>query len=370
MTNESPSPSAVQRLLSQVTVPQTPSKETHTDQLGKEVRVRDLLLSATFKKYYGAQDEHKDERSDREIQAALLRQSSYSSFNELHACERRYYLDKLTSRSKDATVDTAFGHAVAAGIQHLWLTGNVERAKAAVFFAWNVPFEDDKPKTKKSISYSLRAFEKYIPFWRLLSTEWELATIDGVSAVEYSLLVILPDGFRYRAYIDFILRHKETGIFEVNELKTSGSNMQHEAQWANSAQGLAYNLVIDHVAPDQNTLWAKYWVYHSTKEEWVPYEFPKSLADKARWLKTLLVDIRYLQEREKAGYWPMRGQSCFDYGKPCRYFGSCQFADSAVIASRQTLEEKLRVEEEKKYSFVVPLESIVDNYLAQEGELE
>ena len=302
-----------------------------------------------------------------EIHRELLRQISYSGLGEFRSCERRFYLDKLTTSSRDSTVDTAFGRAVGSGVQTLWRTGNLQAAKATTFFQWDTEFSATKDSAKKSIGFALKAVEAFVPLWQILSLEWTLAEIDGVPAVEYSLLIEFPNGFRYRSYVDLILRHKETGEFCIIELKTNGSTWSHEATYRNSDQGISYSLVLDHIAVGHSNYWVKYFVFMSKLQEWVPYDFPKSLLDKVRWMKTTLGDIHAIEKCEKENYWPMRGAHCMDYGKPCRYFEICQLQDKALLSSSAVLKEKLQTELDRKYSFVIPLKQIVDNYLS-EGE--
>jgi len=309
-----------------------------------------------------SQKEISDEEIIR-IKEGLVRQISYSGLGEFRSCERRYYLDKLTVSQKEGTVDTAFGRAVGSGVQELWATGDIQKAKARCFFSWDVEFSATKDSTKKSIGHALKAVETFVPFWQILSTEWELAVIDGVPAVEYSLLIEFPDGFRYRAFVDLILVNRETGEYCIIELKTNGSTWSHEATYRNSDQGISYALVLDHLAVGYSNYWVKYFVFMSKLQEWVPYDFPKSLLDKVRWMKTTLGDIKAIEKCEEQNYWPMRGGSCMDYGRPCRYFEVCQLQDKALTAPSLLLKEKLESEMKRKYSFIIPIKQIVENYL-------
>lgn len=297
----------------------------------------------------------------------LLRQISFSSEAEFRACERKYQLDKLTYREQrdEEGIDETFGHAVAAGIQDLWLTSSLDSALAACFFAWKAPFADKIENSKKSICYAHRAVEAFLPFYSILSRDWELAFYKGKPCIEFSLKIELPNGFNYRAYADLCLRNKETKELAVIEIKTTGLTWEHEAQFKNSDQGTSYVLTVDQLAPDATSFWVKYLVYYTKSKDpnWVVYDFPKTLINKARWLKTIMRDIKDIQRCEEEDYFPMRGGNCMAFGRPCKYFDICQLQDRALFSSDELLEKKVEIEKKMEYSFIVPIEQIVKTYL-------
>jgi len=45
---------------------------------------------------------------------------------------------------------------------------------------------------------------------------------EPVPAVELSFIISLPNGFKYRGFVDAVLRHKTTGAIVVLEVKTTG----------------------------------------------------------------------------------------------------------------------------------------------------
>lgn len=304
------------------------------------------------------------------LKSYLIRQVSYSGLGGFRDCERRYYLDKLSLGRGDSSADTAFGHAVGAGIQALWrFNGDIDKAAAACFFAWSTDFAAEKDSSKKSIGYALKAIEKYLPFYNILSQEWELAEINGVPAIEFSLVLEFPDGFRYRSFVDLILRNKISGEVQVHEVKTTGAKYEHEAMYGNSDQGLSYNVIVDLVTPGKNSFWVDYWTYFTTKQEWVNFPFAKTRLDKARWLQTTLRDLADIARCEREDYWPTRGKSCMNYGRPCQYYGVCKLPDRHITSSPELLAEKAAKEQKKGYSFVVKVEDVLREYLEVTGEL-
>jgi hypothetical protein len=298
----------------------------------------------------------------------LIRQISYSSNGAFRACERKFILDKATARDGTENIDLCFGKAVAAGCQTLWLTGNLDKATLEVFKEWTTSFEDEKQRARKSLVFAIRAVQLYYPYYLLLSKDWKLAELNGVPCIEFSLKIEFPDGFIYRAYTDLILQHRTSGELGVQEFKTDGGTFKHEAKYKNSDQGTSYSLVIDQLDPEASSFWVTYPVFYSAfaneGDRWEFYQFPKTLVDKAKWLRTTLLDIKHIQECEAGDYWPKRGGSCMAFGRPCNYFETCDFSDKALFSSDELLAKKVEEEEGKTYSFVVPIEKIVENYLS------
>lgn len=293
----------------------------------------------------------------------LIRQISYSSLGDFNSCERYYILRKATLAPESESIDLCFGKAVGTGVQTLWLTGSLDQAKMAIFTSWTCDFHEEKPTTKKSLAHALQALTLYHPYYLLLSKDWELATINGVPCVEFSLKIEMPDGFLYRAYADLVLKHKTEKELIVQEVKTDGGSLRHEAKYENSDQGTSYSLTIDQIDPEASSFYVNYPVYYSKMMDWEFYQFSKTLVNKARWLRTSLIDIKRIKECEDTNYWPMRGANCMHFGRVCKFFGTCSLSDQALFASDNSLAEKVAQEEAKEYSFVVPLEKIVEGYL-------
>jgi len=306
---------------------------------------------------------------EKDIHKQLLRLISYSGRSTFHLCERRFQLDKLRvfQGGKEESVDFSFGAALGTGAQMLWLFSDLNKAKIHAAAAWKVGFAEEKEKSKKSLPYLFQALDKYYEIYKIQKEDWELAEINGVPAVEYSMQIELPGGFVYRAFVDFILKNKETGELKLNEMKSDGGFLKTEARYKNSDQSTSYALLLDHIAPDQNHFWVDYPVYYSASQEWEIYSFAKGLMEKARWLKTLMRDIKAMRECEEENYWPMRGQSCFAYNRPCQYFEACNLKDEFLISSPKILSQKLEEEETQDWKFKVDLETVLKNYLGIEG---
>lgn len=302
------------------------------------------------------------------VDKALLHQISHSSGNVFQLCEKRFQLDRLSVGREDEDGHTAFGHAVGAGIQALFLfDGNLEKAASWVFFHYNkLEWEelDEKIlKKKKTLAHAWAAVKKFVPFWQLLSQDWEIAVINGKPAVEFSMRITLPNGFMFRSYVDILLKKKTESMFAVLELKTTGFTRQHEAQWKNSDQGTAYAVPIDSLGPQESYFWVKYFCFYTTQEEWVPFDFDKKLVDKVNWIRTLLRDTKDIERCIEDDFWPKRGSACMSFGRVCPYFGSCDLPVEHILPHPGKRAEKLLREMKTVYQYEVSLDEILERYL-------
>jgi len=72
---------------------------------------------------------------------------SYSTFNSLHTCERKFALKKLQQASVDSTgefysytnIDLAFGKAIETGVQSVFLQKTKQEIFFDMFLAWDMP---------------------------------------------------------------------------------------------------------------------------------------------------------------------------------------------------------------------------------------
>jgi hypothetical protein len=273
--------------------------------------------------------------------------------------------------------DLAFGSAVGEGVQELLVSGDINKAMLKAFMAWNLDlffgmdmFEDDPKKKKhhkKSFPYVIKALKDFLPYLWTLSNEWELLYFDHqgktIPAVELSAVVVFPDGFRYRLFIDAVLRHKETNKLLVVELKTTGAKWIHEAQYANSNQALSYSIILDKIAPGNASYIVWYFVYCSELEKWEPMDFAKSKLDKANWVRTVLFDFRRIRDCIDNNFFPKQGENCMQFGRPCQYFGACDMSKESLYAGIGVLQEKVEKELATPYHFQFTIEEIIDQQL-------
>lgn len=259
---------------------------------------------------------------------------SYSTRLTLHSCPRRFLLDKVTAspEEQDDNPDFLYGHAVAAGVQSFIAFGDKERALLDCFLAWNGSLDTVKEKSKKSIWFAVAAVEKFVVLSPSLLRGWEIAMIPDSTgqlkpAVELAFSVDLENGYQYLGHIDLVLVNTTTAKLMVLELKTTSFNTINEATYKNSDQAIGYSIVLDSLATrlnlDSKNYTVFYLVYKTGSQEFEPLLFLKSRADRATWLHDMLVDCTILDVYRQQQHFPMRGESCFSFFRPCEYFGIC-----------------------------------------------
>lgn len=270
--------------------------------------------------------------------APKLKLLSHSSLTTLHSCPRKFELYRLNAgEGQRPSVDTAFGSAFGAGIQSLIeLEGNLTRALFSAFIAWDTSLLEENSKSNKSfweVVMALQGFEKLqLP---LILKDWEIARLkDGKPAVELSFKVELPDGFAYRGFVDLVLKHRRENRYKIWELKTTGSYQVHEAQYKNSFQGVGYGVVLDAIAAGQGSesdYFVDYYIYKTKSREFELMPFLKSNLQRMRWLSQLLLEVEKLQLYDRLGTFPMHGENCYNFFRPCEYFGICEMSNSSLV---------------------------------------
>lgn len=285
--------------------------------------------------------------------------TSYSQRLILHACPRKYQLamhranQEGESELAGTNLDFAFGHAVGAGVQNWLLTKSLAKAGLNASLAWSAGFHDRKDRAKKSLWESIIAVGKFVEFFEQELEEWELMHLpNGKPAIELSFSLRTNSGYRDYGHIDIVLRHRYTGRLAVLELKTTEREPE-EAQYANSSQALGYSVMLGAVYPEIAEYDVIYCVYSSALREWNLLPFGKTLLSRAEWIKDLLLDHSALDTYHEIGFYPKRGESCFDYRRRCEFFGECNIVPRDELP---WLEEEKEAEE---VDWVVNLDEVI-----------
>lgn len=281
----------------------------------------------------------------------ILKNLSYSTNLTLHRCSKKWQIEKLGGAvgedEEPGSVTFAYGHAVGAGLQTLFLPGKtLNDAYLAAFMAWDIPLSEELPKKKKSFWYVLRALELAQFLVKDVQSEgWELAYFGEIPGIEFSYTLELPDGFYYRAHVDLILRHRVSGKYRIVECKTSGFSDIHEASFANSSQALSYSLMLDHLVKFNTAYDVLYFVWSCPAMQWVQLPFTKSALVKAEWIRDILYDCETIKGFLKTNYFPKRGEACYDFFRPCEFYGACGYGDQFLgVQQHETLDRIIQKE--------------------------
>jgi hypothetical protein len=291
-----------------------------------------------------------------------LKLLSHSSVVLLHKCPRKYELYKLLpSAADDDDVHTAWGDIVGQGVQEYLIGRDFDKAAFKMFCAWKKGIDDeDGARDKKTFWFALEAVSRFVGYRNSLLGRYELAYFDGKPAVELGFSIDLGDGFYYRGFLDALLIDKMRKELLVYEGKTTKFQKVHEATYKHSSQSLGYSLVVDAIAEAlganmDSSFKVHYAIYKSGDMEWLPMPFVKSHTDRALWIRNLVNDKARVIEYARNGFFPMHGESCFDFFRPCPHFGTCE---SKYLVDMD--EVKTKVERPEKYTFNYTIEELIE----------
>ncbi len=281
----------------------------------------------------------KDRKKDRYLHLMRgINIVSYSTFSNLHTCERKFALKKLTQAAVNedgeyvpyTNIDFAFGKAIEAGVQAIFLGKGPIETFFDMFLAWDMPLDAAHPKgVSKCFVDATIAIDKFRIIKNGIFPGWEIAYFKGKPAIELAMLIDIETGHYYVGHADIILWHPGERRYRVLEIKTTGFKNLHEAMYKNSDQATGYSIMLDSIASDRQsaaTFEVFYLVFSTGIDEWKLFEFTKSRSMRAGWINTILIDIQRVNIYEKAGFWPKRGSSCFDFFRPCEFFGTCDLS--------------------------------------------
>ena len=253
---------------------------------------------------------------------------SYSRRGTLHNCPRKFQLlEKKQRLARVPTIHTAYGHAFGAGVASYWKYQDKRRAFLDAFLAWDYEsVTEHDEKSNKSLRSALACLNKYIEqIYPVDSQEYRLAQIGEKNALELFFVVRIGGRYTYQGHIDVMLEHIETGAYCPLEVKTSTREFT-ASMWANSAQTIGYNVIVDHVAKREDTTseyHALYLCLNTKSEEFTPFKFTRSKATRADFLTTILLDCRIIELYEEYNFYPKNGNACKSNFGECEFFGMC-----------------------------------------------
>lgn len=264
---------------------------------------------------------------------------SYSTFQLLHACERKLQLKKLEMSIEGQTrgitrqednIDFAFGKAVESGVHAVLMEKQSHEIWWDMFRAWDVPLLMQHPKGKaKTFIDAWVAVEKFAWIKDNMFQGWEIAYFNGKPAIELSLCIDIQNGYYYCGHVDVVMWNPLENRYRILEIKTTGLKWSHEAMYKNSDQANGYSIVLDSIVEDieaTNTYEVFYLQFSTETDQWTRYDFTYSRSNRASWINTILIDINRVDTYRSINFYPKRGGSCLDYGRPCAYFGTCDLS--------------------------------------------
>lgn len=304
--------------------------------------------------------------SEKTINLNNIKLLSHSAIQIFRSCPRKFELDRLQPEKKqEATIHTAFGHALGSGIQKIIETRSLDKGVWEAFKAWDVPLDEENPKSHKSFPLAIIGLHNFYNTALPQFGDWELAYLkDGKPAVELSFAIQLPRGYWYRGFLDAVLQNKITKQFRVLELKTTGSKFTDEVSYANSFQGVGYSVTLDRIAPEGYSDYeVLYLVYKTYSQEFEDYPFVKTPHHRINWINDLLLVVEQIEMYQRVKRFSQNGDSCKSFGRTCQFYEECNYSNEALFAGAKFIREETFNPDE--FDFVFSLEELLSNQTHQ-----
>lgn len=303
-----------------------------------------------------------------------LKLLSHSSTVLLHKCPRKYELYKMLPKSElandgddDAGGHLSFGAATGVGVQEYLRSDRLDDAIFKTFMEWNSFLDDDNGvRARKTFWHVVHAIERFTGFRHTALSGYDLVYFEDKPAIELGFQIDCGDGFFYRGFLDALLLHKMRNELAVYEGKTTRNKDIHDAMFKHSGQSLGYSVVIDSVArligkQVTSSFKVNYAVYKTFSYEWELMPFTKNFTHRAMWLKNLFLDKKRIIQYANDGYFPMYGENCFDFFRPCQYFGTCELSNANLIGPPEEVAEQN--EDPDKYQFKFHINELIEAQL-------
>lgn len=285
---------------------------------------------------------------------------SHSALKTFNTCERKFQLERLLKGApdKEDSSHTVFGKAFGIFVSTYFLTQDQE---LSIYKAWLAyfPIIEDEAKTEESL---IIACLSAIPSIDLLVEGYEVATFNFKPAVELSFRLDIDENCYFVGYVDLVLRSKITSKTAILEVKTTGLGLLDLSPvFQNSGQALGYSICLDQVVGEAQAEYEViYLISQLNKKTFGSVKthvmtFGKTLADRFNWFIALKMDADRLAAMLDTQVFPMRGDSCLQFMRPCQHFNTCQL---------HSLDRKKEIPiDEIDYQFRFNLEEVIENHI-------
>lgn len=270
---------------------------------------------------------------------------SYSKLEDLHSCPRKYELLNIVHANPlsggEDNVDFMFGHMVGNGLQMLKAGLSGDEAVLYSSLDWKVDINVEMPRKKKSFAFGLYAVRLAETQALPMMSEYDIfewVGNDGVarSGVETYFRIELENKAVYEGHIDLLLIHKVTRKLCVFEVKTNAFSILNEATYANSYQVDGYSmfcaLLQERYGEEYNIAYSpnvdvRYIVYKVPAQEYELMPLTKGYRHWRKFWTDVTSDLVELERYATEGNYPCRGGACYDYFRPCFFFGTCHYTN-------------------------------------------
>lgn len=301
----------------------------------------------------------------------ILKRLSHSSILLLHSCPRKYQLTKLLNRQEEENDDLTYGTAIGYGIQQLMIGRPMLNIWLEILCKWSgdiIEYDEKTIKKRKTLWHAYHALNKFDRVCKpVLLAQYEVASFNGQPAIELSFRINIGQDFYYRGFVDVVLIDRRTRELVVLEVKTTASKFVGPAKFQNSGQGLGYSIVCDFLAQKIPGILGSsykilYLVYLTYSDDIQPMPFPKSHSQRAMWIKQLLMEVEHIVGYDREEIWPMHGESCESWNRPCTFLGVCNLSDEVLLKNADPVVKK------EDFTFDISLMDLIEAQLNRHQE--
>lgn len=257
-----------------------------------------------------------------------------------------------------------FGHTVGQGLQDIFCGLSETQIIWKAFTGWKIDLGLRDDKRAKDFYRAVFAIQKLLHARNNgYLKDWEIVEFNGSPAVELGFIVHLQNGFKYRGFVDLVLRNRETNKILVIDGKTTWFRTVNGAEYKNSFQALGYSIVLEVIFPDLMDYNVSYLVYKTTEKEWEMFDFVKSFSERAEWIQTLVLECEEISRYAETGVFPKHGESCKSFGRECEYFQYCGMKTEHLVKPL-TQEKIAAIElENKSYAISVSIDQLIESQI-------
>lgn len=285
---------------------------------------------------------------------------SDSALKSLHTCERLYQLDRILAGERENRnyPATVLGKAWGAGVACYLSEQDFDKAAYTLWLNY-FPKEEDSKRTQSVAENLLFAA---VPELDKLLQDWEVLVFNDKPAIELNFRLNIDENYYFVGYIDVAMKNRWTGRGAVFDAKTTSLNLYDLSPlYQNSPQLVGYSTVLDQILGEA---YSEYDVCYLSGQLGAgngfspiikTYTFPKTLQDRLHWFISLGMDVNHLKEMAQLNIYPQRGESCLQFMRPCKHFGTCTLFEFDQEADGEP--------DTTEYQFTYDLDKVIEDHL-------
>lgn len=277
---------------------------------------------------------------------------SYSSWNDIKTCPRRYQLRKRFQQPQyawDTGLPAVGGQAIHEYIQTKMSGYSEQEALMAMFYAFDFEVEaNDSDWNKLYRNFEACIISAKKGYIDLGLDPDELAQVEVNGAVrpavelKFNLIIShdsLKNDYHYRGAIDLVKYQQFMNKYTAVDIKTHRNYKENSTEDASHKykyddQLIPYGLIVAHINNSKLPNFATQYltIFVDALEPTVKeYTFNRTIEDIKAWHDKLMLQIFQIEVYASDETWPRTHNGCEFYMKPCKHFSRCDITDHEVL---------------------------------------